>query len=200
MKKINLTGQRFGRLIVTGPAPHIGKKVAWCCLCECGHTLEVTTSNLRDGHTTSCGCSHVLHGQSYHSEGKTRIYRIWDNMKQRCKNPKAKWYKNYGGRGISVCPEWDKSFIAFYTWAMAHGYEDGLQIDRINNDGDYTPDNCRWVTKAENLNNTRQCVYIDFNGKRHTVAEWSRITGIPRSTIRGRLRAGKTPEEIFEGK
>jgi hypothetical protein len=121
-------------------------------------------------------------------------------MKQRCGNPNNTAFKNYGARGITVCPEWAEDFGKFYDWAMSHGYQDDLTIDRIENDVGYSPDNCRWVTQACNLTNTRRNVTVEVNGETHTVAEWSRITGANERTIRNRLKAGKSPEEAIVNK
>jgi hypothetical protein len=129
---------------------------------------------------------------------RTKIYKVWAAMKQRCGNENDKSYNNYGGRGITVCDEWREDFQAFYDWATANGYKEGLQIDRVDNDGDYEPGNCQWTTKKINLRNKRQSVFIEYNNEVHTVAEWSRITGIHRNTLDGRIRSGKPVEEIFK--
>ena len=146
----------------------------------------------------SCG-NHKAENLTTHGESRTKLYGVWVSIKQRCENPNATGYENYGGRGIRVCDEWEKADI-FLKWALENGYQDGLQIDRIENDGDYTPENCRWVTKKTNLNNKRQCVFIELNGKCHTIAEWARLTGIPYNTIANRLKSGKAPEEILKTK
>lgn len=200
MRKIELSaGQQFGRLTVVGPAPPgKGGHVRWICHCECGNTVIVAGCDLNKGHTKSCGCLRVdLH--TTHGVYRKHLYWILRDMKRRCNDPRRSSYARYGARGIRVCPEWDDP-KAFYEWAISHGYAEGLQIDRIDNDGDYSPDNCRWITKKENLNNTSQNVYIELNGERHTATEWSIITGIPRKTIYRRLKAGKSPEEILKTK
>ena len=119
-------------------------------------------------------------------------------MKQRCYNPNNRSYKNYGGRGITVCQEWKEDFQTFYDWAIANGYKKGLEIDRIDVNGNYEPDNCRWTTSKKNNNNRRNNVKIKIGREEHTVAEWSEITGIPRSTILERFRSGKPLEEILK--
>lgn len=140
----DLTGQRFGLLIVIKRTMSLNDKVAWLCRCDCGQYTTSTTSNLLRGASASCGCVRTKH----HGKG-TRLYRIWTGIKDRCLNPASKYRSRYGGRGISVCEEW-RDFKNFQEWAMANGYASDLEVDRINNDGDYCPDNCRWITKREN--------------------------------------------------
>ena len=130
-----------------------------------------------------------------HGKKHTRLYRIWQQMKNRCNNTKTGRYPDYGGRGIEVCNEWLNDFQEFWDWSMAHGYADDLSIDRINNDGNYTPDNCRWATSLIQANNSRHCRMLEFNGESHSVSEWSRITGIPRHTISNRINTYGWPVE-----
>ena len=197
MRKIDLIGQRFGRLLVVSQTKHHGEKIAWICKCDCGKNTEVTTSKLRNGNTVSCGC-HRDEIKKKHGLWGTRLYIIWGNMVQRCTNSNNNNYPNYGGRGISICDEWRNDFKSFYNWAIANGYSDNLQIDRINNDGDYEPGNCRWLTAINNLNNTSRSVIIRHNGETHTVSEWTRITGINEKTMRNRIKSGKPPEEVLK--
>lgn len=137
--------------------------------------------------------NHVTHGKS-----KTRLYSIWRDMKNRCKGLKKRDKENYFDRGITVCDRWEDDFQAFYWWAIFHGYRDDLTIDRIDNDKGYSPDNCRWVTRAEQNNNTRRNHYITYNGETHTVKEWANILGIKPSTLRSRLNTYKwSVEEAF---
>lgn len=146
MKAIDLTGQRFGMLTVTGKLPErLGEKVQWWCKCDCGNLANCTTSNLRGEKSTSCGCVRTKHN------GKgTRLFRIWAGMKDRCHNPNSKYRERYGGRGIIVCDEWREDFAVFRDWALSHGYDEALTIDRQENDGPYAPTNCQWLTRSEN--------------------------------------------------
>ena len=127
------------------------------------------------------GC-HGTHGLS-----NTRIYSIWCDMKRRCYNPKNKRYYCYGGKGINVCDEWKANFMSFYEWSMANGYADNLTIDRINVDGNYEPDNCRWATMKVQQRNTTRSHFVTANGETKTIAEWAEITGISQDVIKDRL-------------
>ena len=128
--------------------------------------------------------NHLKHGMRH-----TRIYNIWRGMRQRCSNPRCVNYKNYGGRGIKVCQEWE-DFQAFNKWAVGHGYSEELTIDRINVNGDYEPSNCWWITQKGQQNNRTNNRVLEVNGTSHTLAEWSDITGISISTIWARLKCG----------
>ena len=160
---IDLTGQRFGHITVLERATnHIcaggQHKTAWICICDCGKEIVATSGNLRNGHHISCGClaaerMSVIGQNGTHRESRSRLYRVWSGMKNRCLNPKATKYEIYGGKGVKVCPEWLQSFENFRDWAMANGYTDNLTIDRIDGNGNYEPSNCRWTSYSEQNKN-----------------------------------------------
>lgn len=154
MKAIDLTGQRFGKLVVLRKLTEKnGQNYLWLCQCDCGSLVKSKSGRLRDGDLKSCGCLREKHG-----DHKSRLYQTWADMKTRCFCKNNGRYQSYGGRGITVCPEWLK-YSAFKSWAMANEYADNLQIDRIDNNGNYEPSNCRWVTPAKNTRN-RNCVIL----------------------------------------
>jgi hypothetical protein len=155
---IDLTGERYGRLVVVEFDRLQKHKTYWKCVCDCGMTVIATGNNLRSGNTKSCGCLHretvretgksnATHSESH--SNRTRLYTIWCGMRQRCNNPNKEAFKHYGGKGVTVCPEWEK-YSEFKKWALANGYADNLCIDRIDSNGNYAPDNCRWITASEN--------------------------------------------------
>lgn len=196
---MDLTGKRFGRLTVIRQDgyhyyPNSKKKTKWLCKCDCGNTISVIGSDLNNGHTQSCGCLRKeITGSKYRTHGdsgKSRLYRIWSAMKSRCNNASMAPYKYYGARGIKICDEWDKSYETFKEWALSHGYSDDLSIDRIDVDGNYTPENCRWATTKEQSVNTRKTRYIDYDNRTLSLKEWSDIFHIPYSCLLYRLDTG----------
>lgn len=194
---IDLTGQRFGRLIVLQRAEDrvkpSGHKIArWKCLCDCGNQVIVLGQSLRSGITGSCGCFRnevVGKRATTHGGSASHLYKTWTNMLQRCENARHQNYDNYGKRGISVCDEWH-NFQKFSDWAKASGYEDGLTIDRIDVNGNYAPFNCRWVNMVIQGNNKRNNHLITLDGERHTLSEWCIIRGIRYGTLLTRLSRG----------
>lgn len=191
-KFIDLTDKRFGKLkVVCRADDYISPKgyvaVNWLCECECGNTTVVRGCNLKSGATTSCGCERVVNpNRLKHGGTDTRLHKIWMSMRRRCHNKNDKSYRDYGGRGITICEEWN-DFEKFRDWAIQNGYEDCLTIDRVNNDGNYCPDNCRWADSVTQANNTRHNHCIDYNGEIHTLAEWARITGISYHKLKDRI-------------
>lgn len=157
----DLAGQKFGRLTVIEKSHPKNKKTFWLCECDCGNTTIVSGQDMKNGRIKSCGCirkergNHFIHGDSH-----KRLHNIWSLMFQRCYNPKASGYKNYGGRGISICDEWRK-YPVFKDWALANGYADDLTIDRIDNDGNYEPSNCKWSTYKEQAQNKRNTNFFN---------------------------------------
>lgn len=131
-----------------------------------------------------------------HGCANTKIYNTWRGMIGRCRSPSNRWYCNYGGRGITVCQEWQDA-STFIQWALMNGWKEGLQIDRINNDGNYEPSNCRFVTRKSNGRNTRNNHLLTHNGITQPIIAWSEQTGVHYGTIQSRLRRGWTPEQIF---
>ena len=190
-KVIGLTGQKFGRLTVLGFDKQDNyRQYMWLCKCDCGNIVSVRGYSLRSGNTQSCGCLQKdinLKLRQTHGKTNTRIYNIWVGMKQRCLTPSTSCYKYYGGRGISLCDEW-KSFEPFNEWAISNGYQENLTLDRIDVNGNYEPQNCRWITLKEQQNNTRRNHYITYNGETKTLKEWSEQLGINHSTLLDRLR------------
>ena len=166
---------------------YLNQKVYWHCKCDCGNEVDVIGSLLVNGRSKTCGCSHVTQG----GFGKSRLYEVWFAMMSRCTKPKNKHYSNYGGRGIKVCDEW-QDFLKFKEWADKTGYDETAPrgqytIDRVDNNGNYCPENCQWKTMLEQANNKRNTRMI----------EWSELTGLSTSLIRGRYDRGWTPKEIL---
>lgn len=198
-KFVDLSGTRFERLQVIDRACNQGKSVMWRCRCDCGNEITARADHLRAGVIKSCGCykkalaSQLGKERKTHGETKTRLHRIWLNMKNRCNNTKGKKYEIYGGRGIKVCDEWQR-FEGFRDWAMTHGYHEHLTIDRIDVNGDYCPDNCRWATQKEQQNNRRNNHFITIDGTTQTMAQWAKEKGIDSSVIKARIKLGWSEE------
>lgn len=190
---IDLTGQRFGRWTVISRAPNAKSATCWYCVCDCGNTKIVRGCDLRSGKSTSCGCfrSEENHRRFFsHGLKHTSIYTSWCNMIARCENKNKPEYPHYGGRGIKVCERWH-SFEAFYA-DMAPTYKEGLTLDRIDNDSDYGPENCRWATRKEQTRNRRCTVFVDCEPFGHIpLAELNDRTGVGYDRLHGRLVAGK---------
>lgn len=198
----DLTGKRFGKLIALNVSKTENGKTYWKCKCDCGNYSEVLTNRLISGHTKSCGClvkENAAKANITHGKSKTRIYRIYNGMKQRCYNESAPSYVNYGSRGIKICDEWLKDFTSFYNWALENGYSEELSIDRIDNNGNYEPSNCRWTTQKVQANNRRTSHYIDVNGEKITLAAFLKRYDIKsRAFVTRRLIKGYDYKKILE--
>ena len=184
----SLVGQKFNKLTILS-AYRENDKIKVKARCDCGNEKIFFYHSLMSGHTQSCGCNKV----SANGESTTRLYSIWQKMKARCYDANNNRYEHYGQRGIIVCDEWKNNFENFKHWALNNGYSDDLSIDRINNNGNYEPSNCRWATDIEQANNKSNNKYIIINNETKTLAEWSRIYKIHPSTVGARIRRGWDP-------
>ena len=197
----DLTGKRFGKLFVKSfkekrkRKSSTGYKNYWLCQCDCGNETIVESYSLKSGKIQSCGCMRIdaitKHGKRY-----TRLYNIWHGMKNRCLCENTTGYENYGGRGIKVCDEW-MEFEPFAEWALSNGYSDELTIDRKDVNGNYCPENCRWVTTLVQGNNRRNNRYFEYDGKINTTTELARNNNMSYSTLFNRLKKGLSIEEAI---
>lgn len=188
MRMVDLTGQRFGRLVVACRAPS-SKGVRWFALCDCGESVNVLPGNLKNGHTQSCGClAQESRRQGKHGKCQSSEYKSWAGMLERCRRPACPAYRYYGARGIVVCERWIE-FAAFYE-GMGPKPSPKHSIDRIDNSGNYEPGNCRWATQTEQANNKRSNVILTHDGLSLTVREWAERTGIKEMTLGHRISAG----------
>ena len=211
---IDLTGQKFGRLLVIERVyPSDGEnyskekcRATWKCRCDCGKETIVTGKHLRSGNTKSCGCIHkeILEKRNYetakHHGRDDRLYQFWQSMIRRCEKENHPAYKYYGGRGITVCSEWH-TYSVFREWAISNGYERSAQqwdctLDRRNTNDSYNPDNCRWVTMKVQANNRRNNRIVEGFGEKHTISEWANMFGVPYYKIHRNLEKGKNIEQI----
>lgn len=190
MKMNNLTGKKFGMLTALSfERKKVGNfrrsKVYWKCSCDCSNEILVEASKLIAGQV-SCGCAKgEKHGMSY-----TKIYRVWRGIIERCKDINNRNYQNYGGRGIDICERWEKSFSSFLV-DMGNPPTKNHSIERIDNDGNYEPSNCRWATRKEQMNNKRNNVFLEYNGKTQTLSQWADEFGLPLETLRVRINRYK---------
>lgn len=204
----NLIGERFGKLVVIGLDDRGTKKTYWVCQCDCGGIKSARSDSLISGAVKSCGCLKKqqdkinLTANHSHKQSGTRLYKIWQNMKKRCSNIHDTRYERYGGRGISVCNEWKNSFQNFYDWAMDNGYDDSLTIDRINNDGNYCPENCRWATIKEQCENRSTTIKITIGNATKSLIEWCKIFEIEYGATLSRYHRNKfiSIDDLFNSK
>lgn len=200
----DITGQTFNRLTAIEFVECRNGYACWKFQCSCGNQKILPGYSVRNGSVKSCGCLHhnkdptkfKIKGER-NEKGRPILHTTYHDMKLRCRNPHAAGYSNYGGRGIKVCDEWLNDYNAFYDWAMSNGYSKGLTLDRINNDGDYSPSNCRWVTRSVQQSNTRANVFLEYHGRRLTITQWARELGVNRDMLRYRYNAGWDTERIL---
>lgn len=188
--RIDLLGQRFGRLLVIEAAPSRDNRAMWKCKCDCGGQTISIGSNLRDGHSLSCGCirAHTSYVSSYqHGDSYSPEYRTWTGILHRCFASGDSRFTDYGGRGITVCRRWKDSYEAFLE-DMGRRPSLDHSIERIDNDGNYEPTNCRWATRVEQGQNKRNNVNLEWRGAVHSISEWARIMGMSRTVLGQRLR------------
>lgn len=194
----DLTGLTLGRLLVIERISHSSKRKYYLCECSCGKLVEVSATALATGATVSCGCYNTdiitTHGKS-----KTKLYGNYNKMKRRCANINDRQYADYGGRGIYVCKEWVDDFMCFYNWSFSNGFKEGanLTIDRIDNNGPYSPDNCRWVLQKEQARNKRNNHNLTLHGKTQCLAAWCEELDMCSSTIVNRLNLGWSEEKAL---
>lgn len=199
-----IENKKYGRLTITDVihGASIGKqprKFAKCS-CDCGSEKIIKLSDVLNGVTISCGCfRNEMTGMrsTRHGSSKTRIYQIFHGMHSRCYNPNSPHYSHYGGRGITVCDEWS-DYDSFKKWTESSGYSDELSLDRMDNNHNYCPENCKWSTQTEQMQHTSRTKNITHNGKTMCAMDWSRETDIPHSTILYRISIGHTPEFILK--
>lgn len=187
----DITGMRFGRYTVIERVENDKHgNAVWLCRCDCGKEKKVIGASLRKGVVVSCGCYHkekLKQTQTTHGESKSRLFEIWRCMKSRCYNKNHKNYDYYGGRGIIVCEDWKNNYVAFAEWARNNGYAENLTIDRIDVDGNYEPSNCRWVSRKEQMENTRVSHIYTINGESKCLSEWCKVYNVPHERVRSRV-------------
>ena len=196
MRKLanDLTGKKFGKLEVIGVHDTGSRKTYYVCQCDCGNVKVVRADSLISGATKSCGCTKKeqdktnLTANHRHKMSGTRIYETWQDMKRRCYNKQNVRYDRYGGRGITVCEEWLNNFQSFYDWAIRNGYSDDLTIDRIDNDGNYEPSNCRWSTVKEQCNNRSSNINITIGNATKSLMSWCEIFNVDYKKVHARYQ------------
>lgn len=207
---LDLIGQRFSRLTVVefhhkeqrfnSKGIKDGFKYYYKCVCDCGNECIVDRNSLRFHRTCSCGCLRSdlsVERKATHNKSKTKLYRVWNAIKNRCYNPNQKSYKDYGAKGIVICDDWSHDFQSFFDWAMQSGYKEGLTIERSDVNGNYEPSNCRWIPFVEQARNKTNNVLITYRGETRCLSEWARIVGIYRKTLKNRLDSGWSVEKAF---
>jgi hypothetical protein len=203
MKRVIKEGDRFNQLVAIkfSHNGYEGKIIYWLFLCDCGQMKVLPKNSVISHRTVSCGCQRVRntisrstkHGDANRG-ARERLNSIWVDMRKRCRNKKD---ERYGGRGISVCSEWEKDYMSFRRWALDNGYSDNLSIERIDNNGGYSPENCRWVTMAEQAKNKRNSRVIEFDGYRMCASSWAKKYNIPYKNFHARIQRGWSMERAL---
>jgi hypothetical protein len=199
-------GERFGRLVILrrdfSYAPNKAEHARWICQCDCGVSVSVRGTGLRSGETKSCGClARELSSQrgrtilTKHGKANTPEHRCWKGMRDRCLSPRHRLYPRWGGRGITICPEWD-DFMVFYR-DMGPRPSPNHSLDRIDNDGPYAPGNCRWATRSEQQRNTRRNTLLTYQGRTMPIRAWADETGIHPNTLSSRIKKGWPPDRVL---
>jgi hypothetical protein len=188
--------EKYNKLTVLGYCgkDKFGKKKVEC-VCDCGNKYIGVLSAIKSGNTKSCGCLHDLGNRKTHGMRKSKLYTTWANIKQRCTNEKKPDFIYYGGKGVKICSEWENDFSSFYNWAISNGWKDGLQIDRINNEGNYCPENCQCITAKENVAKQDKVIKIFENGRYVSLMDYCKIKGMNYGKISQRIRKLKWPIE-----
>lgn len=198
-------GETVGRLTIIDRgedkfSKHGTRRVYWVCQCECGNIKTIRADQLDGKHTMSCGCLQREKSAEYNStrerkviygDSRERIHNIWYLIKYRCEDETSPTYRHYGGRGIKMCQEWSDGidgYWKFKTWSLDNGYADNLTIDRIDNDGCYSPENCRWVDHSVQGNNKRNNIILEYDGREQTLSQWARELGVPMKSLHRRIR------------
>ena len=196
---VDLTGKRFGRLMVVRYEKRIKKFWYWLCVCDCGNETVVSASNLKSNHTKSCGSYKEEKSREKKKTSKPHYASLrikWDSMKARCLNQNSQDYHRYGGRGISICEEW-MDFEKFYEWSIKSGFEEKLTIERKDVNGNYEPSNCEYTTRKEQARNRRNSKTVIFFGKEKLVCELAEETGIKYATLQARIKRGEKDELLI---
>lgn len=198
MRLKNLIGSKYNKLTIISKGDIRKGHRYWTCECDCGNITLVNTNSLRSGSVKSCGCSRIKCGSLDYKTGKIKkLYRVWSSMKERCLRKNHHAYKDYGERGITVCDNWIVNYKNFEMWALNNGYKEGLSIDRIDNNGNYNPENCRWSTHKDQQNNRRLTVRIKYNNIEKSINEWAEYLKVPVGRLRYRLNSGWEIKDVL---
>lgn len=201
----DMTGKKFGLLTVTGFDCMKNGQAYWKCKCECGNIVSVRGGHLRDGNAKSCGCYRAIANKkkAKHMMSRSHLYNVYRGMLKRCYLPSCASYPRYGGRGITICDEWNDKrtgFETFRDWALSHGYKEDLSIDRIDTNGNYCPENCRWATPKQQANNRSTTILITYGGITKPLSFWADLTNANSVTLRQRHRKGWSDKEVVRGR